>query len=91
MLPYIAYMDPMGTINLIISGTGSFQHGSGDRMVRVASAAGWEGKFRGLVLEAIWPLVFGAEAWQPTQAWGRGRHHQGISCFITLIWYYIIV
>lgn len=28
---------------------------------------GWEGKFRGLVLEAIWPLVFGAEAWQPTQ------------------------
>ena len=31
--------------------------------------AGWEGKFRGLVLEAIWPLVFGAQAWQPTEAW----------------------
>lgn len=28
---------------------------------------GWEGKFRGLVLEAIWPLVFGAEAWHPTE------------------------
>eukprot|EP00438_Fugacium_kawagutii_P010439 Skav217953 [mRNA] locus=scaffold3202:104607:119428:+ [translate_table: standard] len=28
---------------------------------------GWEGKFRGLVLEAIWPLVFGATDWEPTQ------------------------
>ena len=34
-------------------------------------AAGWEDKFRGLVLEAIWPSIFGAEGWQPTQAWQR--------------------
>ncbi|CAJ1422510.1 unnamed protein product [Effrenium voratum] len=28
---------------------------------------GWEGKFRGLVLEALWPTIFGARDWQPSQ------------------------
>jgi len=28
---------------------------------------GWQGKFRGLVLEAMWPTLFGADQWEPTQ------------------------
>ncbi|CAK9087047.1 unnamed protein product [Durusdinium trenchii] len=28
---------------------------------------GWAGKIRGLVLEAIWPVLFGADHWEPTQ------------------------
>mmetsp|Transcript_6361 Transcript_6361/g.11620 ORF Transcript_6361/g.11620 Transcript_6361/m.11620 type:complete len:550 (+) Transcript_6361:68-1717(+) len=29
---------------------------------------GWEGKFRGLVMEALWPVLFGAPEWQPSES-----------------------
>jgi len=43
---------------------------------------GWEGKYRGLVLEALWPTMWGAASWEPKDiehvnltgyAYGRGR------------------
>ncbi|CAE7395431.1 hrpB [Symbiodinium natans] len=48
---------------------------------------GWEGKFRGLVLEALWPVMFGSAQWKPTkvdmipsqagQAFNRARSNDG--------------
>ena len=46
---------------------------------------GWEGKFRGLVLEALWPTIFGARDWQPSQARSepRGVYGVGSCCFLS--------
>lgn len=48
---------------------------------------GWEGKFRGLVLEALWPVLFGSSQWKPSkvdmlptqagQAFNRARANNG--------------